>query len=145
RPHRRGVPPWPAPAARQFPAGLLAHWARQLGVHHRGESRQARDLDAGGDAPMKLGARKVKGRAALVDALAALGAIAVVRIDNAAKLLPVVEALAAGEVRALELTMTIPGVLATLEALSAAQGDDLLLGAGTVLDAETARLAILAG
>jgi 2-dehydro-3-deoxyphosphogluconate aldolase/(4S)-4-hydroxy-2-oxoglutarate aldolase len=94
---------------------------------------------------VKVDPRKLKGRAALVDAIASLGVIAVVRLDEAARLKPVAEALAAGEVCALEITMTIPGALTALEALSQARGDALLLGAGTVLDAETARLAILAG
>jgi 2-dehydro-3-deoxyphosphogluconate aldolase/(4S)-4-hydroxy-2-oxoglutarate aldolase len=45
-------------------------------------------------------------------------------------------------VTALEFTLTTPGALAALEAAVARHGDQLLLGAGTVLDAETARTAI---
>src|SRR5205823_3169699 len=44
-----------------------------------------------------------------------------------------------------EITMTVPGAIPLLESLSSQLGDKVLLGAGTVLDPETARLAILAG
>jgi 2-dehydro-3-deoxyphosphogluconate aldolase/(4S)-4-hydroxy-2-oxoglutarate aldolase len=81
----------------------------------------------------------------VVAALEALGAIAVVRLEEAARLRPVVEALAAGEVRAIEVTLTMPGALEALAALGPAFGDQILVGAGTVLDSVTARLAILAG
>jgi len=86
-----------------------------------------------------------RSRAESVAALEALGAIAVVRLEDAARLRPVVEALAAGEVRAIEVTLTMPGALEALAALGPAFGDQILVGAGTVLDAVTARLAILAG
>lgn len=84
-------------------------------------------------------------RAETVATLEALGAVAVVRLEDAARLRPVVEALAAGEVRAVEVTMTTGGALDALAVLIPTLGDQLLIGAGTVLDAETARLAILAG
>ena len=80
-----------------------------------------------------------------IAALRTLGVIAVVRLDDATQLRRVVDALAAGEVRAIELTVTMPGAIEALAALSAANGEQLVIGAGTVLDAETARLAILAG
>ena len=86
-----------------------------------------------------------RSRAESVAALEAFGAIAVVRLEDAARLRPVVEALAAGEVRAIEVTLTMPGALEALAALGPAFGDQILVGAGTVLDAVTARLAILAG
>jgi 2-dehydro-3-deoxyphosphogluconate aldolase/(4S)-4-hydroxy-2-oxoglutarate aldolase len=75
----------------------------------------------------------------------AQGAIAVVRLDEPARVRSVVEALDAGEVRAIEITLTMPGALEALAGLAGACGDRLVLGAGTVLDAETARAAILAG
>jgi 2-dehydro-3-deoxyphosphogluconate aldolase/(4S)-4-hydroxy-2-oxoglutarate aldolase len=84
-------------------------------------------------------------RSESVEAIGTLGAIAVVRLDDAAQLRPVVDALAAGGVRVIELTMTMTGSLDALSALSVARGEQLVVGAGTVLDAETARLAILAG
>src|SRR6516225_8022800 len=84
-------------------------------------------------------------RAETVRALESLGAIAVIRLDEGPKVRPVVEALAAGEVRAIEVTLTTPGALEALVALRTAFGDEIVLGAGSVLDAETARLAILEG
>lgn len=86
-----------------------------------------------------------RSRTETVAALEALGAIAVIRIEDAARLRPVVEALAAGAVRAVEVTLTTRGALEALAAVGPALGDEILVGAGTVLDAETARLAITAG
>ncbi len=84
-------------------------------------------------------------RAECVAAIEALGAIAVVRLGPSGGLRAVVDALVAGDVRAIEVTMTTPGALDALAALRADVGDGVVLGAGTVLDAETARLAVLAG
>ena len=55
------------------------------------------------------------------------------------------EALLAGGVDVIEITMTVPGALDVIDELAGAFGGDVVLGAGTVLDAETARAAILAG
>ncbi|MCC6489841.1 MAG: bifunctional 4-hydroxy-2-oxoglutarate aldolase/2-dehydro-3-deoxy-phosphogluconate aldolase [Candidatus Hydrogenedentes bacterium] len=73
--------------------------------------------------------------------------IAVVRADSGGDdLVKVVEAVAAGGVHCIELTMTTPGALQCLEVASKKlAGTDSLLGVGTVLDAETCRMAILAG
>jgi 2-dehydro-3-deoxyphosphogluconate aldolase/(4S)-4-hydroxy-2-oxoglutarate aldolase len=84
-------------------------------------------------------------RTETVEAIRRLGVIAVVRLDDVAQLRAVVDALAAGGVQALELTMTTSGALDGLAALRVAGGRQLIVGAGTVLDAETARLAIVAG
>jgi 2-dehydro-3-deoxyphosphogluconate aldolase/(4S)-4-hydroxy-2-oxoglutarate aldolase len=82
-------------------------------------------------------------RARVVSAIEEKVAIAVVRLDDATRLPAVIDALVEGDVRLLELTMTMP---AALEALGRAARDArVLVGAGTILDAETARLAILAG
>ncbi len=73
--------------------------------------------------------------------------IAVVRADSGGdNLVRVVEAVAAGGVHCIEVTMTTPGALQCIETASKKlAGADVLLGVGTVLDAETCRLAILAG
>lgn len=73
--------------------------------------------------------------------------IAVVRADSGGDdLVKVVEAIAEGGVRCIELTMTTPGALDALKiAADKLRGADVLLGVGTVLDAETCRMAILAG
>ncbi len=84
-------------------------------------------------------------RADSLRAIEALVAIAVVRLEDATRLRPVVAALVAGEVRAIEVTMTMPDALDALAALGSTLDDRTVVGAGTVLDAETARLAILAG
>ncbi|HNR34576.1 MAG TPA: bifunctional 4-hydroxy-2-oxoglutarate aldolase/2-dehydro-3-deoxy-phosphogluconate aldolase [Candidatus Hydrogenedentes bacterium] len=73
--------------------------------------------------------------------------IAVVRADSGGDdLVRVVEAIAAGGVHCIEVTMTTPGALKCIEAAATKlAGADVLLGVGTVLDAETCRMAILAG
>ncbi len=73
------------------------------------------------------------------------GIVAVVRSQDSQQLVEVVRALAEGGVTVAELTMTVPGALDVIKAARAALGDRVLLGAGTILDPETARAAILAG
>ena len=73
------------------------------------------------------------------------GVIAVVRLDDLSKAVPLTEALVAGGVRAVEFTFTNPAAGEAIAAASAALGSRALIGAGSVLDAETARVAILAG
>jgi 2-dehydro-3-deoxyphosphogluconate aldolase/(4S)-4-hydroxy-2-oxoglutarate aldolase len=73
------------------------------------------------------------------------GIVAVIRADSGEKLLEVAEALLAGGVEVMEVTFTVPGAVRVLEQVSSQLGDRVLLGAGTVLDSETARAALLAG
>jgi len=73
------------------------------------------------------------------------GLVPVVRAESAEKALRLIDALLAGGVRAVEVTMTIPGAIGVIEELRGKLSRDILLGCGTVLDAETARMAILAG
>src|ERR1051325_9783501 len=73
------------------------------------------------------------------------GIVAVVRSQDSQQLVEVVRALADGGVTVAEITMTVPGALDVVKAVRAALGDRVLLGAGTILDPETARAAILAG
>ena len=84
-------------------------------------------------------------RTATVSSLSSLGIVAVIRLRDAAKLRAVVDALAAGGVRALEITMTVPNAVGLLRELSDTLPDGFLLGAGTVTDATTARAVIDAG
>ena len=74
-----------------------------------------------------------------------VGVIAVIRADSGEQLVNVCRALSKGGVRACEITMTTPGALDAIAAASRALGDEALIGAGSVLDAATARAAILAG
>lgn len=71
--------------------------------------------------------------------------VPVVRTSTAEQAIQSVEAIYNGGVRAAEITMTVPGAVRALEKLADRFGDKILLGAGTVLDAETARICMLAG
>src|SRR3712207_353211 len=73
------------------------------------------------------------------------GVIAVVRLDDLSNAVPLTEALVAGGVRAVEFTFTNPAAAEAITAAHNALGSRALIGAGSVLDAETARVAILAG
>ena len=73
------------------------------------------------------------------------GIVAVMRAQSGEKLVDVAEALLAGGVKVMEVTFTVPNALHVLEEVANRMGDRILLGAGTVLDPETARIAILAG
>lgn len=73
------------------------------------------------------------------------GIVAVIRADNGDLLVDVAEALLAGGVDVMEVTFTVPGAVKVLEKVASQVGDRALVGAGTVLDSETARIAILAG
>ncbi|MBS3813093.1 bifunctional 4-hydroxy-2-oxoglutarate aldolase/2-dehydro-3-deoxy-phosphogluconate aldolase [Candidatus Bipolaricaulota bacterium] len=72
------------------------------------------------------------------------GVVGVIRTKSSARLIKVAEAIKKGGVNCIEITMTTPNALSVIEEVSA-EVDDVLIGAGTVLDAETARAAILAG
>jgi 2-dehydro-3-deoxyphosphogluconate aldolase / (4S)-4-hydroxy-2-oxoglutarate aldolase len=74
-----------------------------------------------------------------------VGIVPVVRAASAEAAIDAVEACLNGGVRVAEITMTVPGAIPALEKLAARFSGKMLLGAGTVLDAETARTAILAG
>lgn len=81
----------------------------------------------------------------VVQQIAQAGIVAVLRADNGKVLADVTEALVAGGVTALEVTFTVPKAHQVLEYVADRFGDQIQLGAGTLLDAETARIAILAG
>lgn len=78
-------------------------------------------------------------------AVTATGIVAIVRGATAAQVAPLANAVYRGGVRAIEVTMNTPGALDMLKELSVSLPNDMLLGAGTVLDAATGRAAILAG
>jgi 2-dehydro-3-deoxyphosphogluconate aldolase/(4S)-4-hydroxy-2-oxoglutarate aldolase len=74
------------------------------------------------------------------------GVIAVIRADYPEKALQLADAVHNGGINAIEITMTVPDGLEVIRELSKHYSkSEVVLGAGTVLDAETARLAILAG
>jgi 2-dehydro-3-deoxyphosphogluconate aldolase/(4S)-4-hydroxy-2-oxoglutarate aldolase len=73
------------------------------------------------------------------------GVVAIVRFERSEQLVEVAQAIKAGGVNVIEFTMTTPNALKIIEESAREFGDEVLLGAGTVLDPETARAAILAG
>lgn len=74
------------------------------------------------------------------------GIIAVIRADSPEKALEVTEAVKNGGIDIIEITFTVPGAVKVLEELFKAYPDgEIIIGAGTVLDSETARAAMLAG
>jgi 2-dehydro-3-deoxyphosphogluconate aldolase/(4S)-4-hydroxy-2-oxoglutarate aldolase len=77
--------------------------------------------------------------------IVASGLVAVIRADNPEQAAHIAEACALGGVAALEITFTVPGASGVIEHLAKEFSNQILLGAGTVLDSETARIAILAG
>ncbi len=73
------------------------------------------------------------------------GIVAVVRAESGERLVQVVKALAQGGVTAAEITFTVPDAVGVIRKVREELGDSIVLGAGTVLDPETARAAMLAG
>ena len=84
-------------------------------------------------------------RADVVRAIEHCGVVAVIRLQDPDKLRGVVDALMAGGVRALEVTMTVPGAIGLIQQIAPTLPKEFILGAGTILDPETARMALLAG
>src|SRR6202142_4129408 len=77
--------------------------------------------------------------------IAATGLVAVIRADSSEQAARIADACAQGGVAALEITFTVPGASGVIEHLAKKVSGQILVGAGTVLDPETARIAILAG
>ncbi len=84
-------------------------------------------------------------KAQILSAIVDIGIVPVVRTSSRETALKAIEAIYNGGIRAAEITMTVPGAIRALEQVADAFGDKLVLGAGTVLDPETARAAMLAG
>lgn len=83
-------------------------------------------------------------KALVLRTLREIGVVPVLRAVSAEKALALATAIAAGGVTVLEVTMTVPGAMGVMRRL-AEERPDILIGAGTVLDAETARMCILEG
>src|SRR5579884_2693772 len=82
---------------------------------------------------------------AIMSAITGIGIVPVVRTDTAEGAVQAIDAIYRGGIRAAEITMTVPGAIRALEKVADQFGDDIVLGAGTVLDPETARACMLAG
>src|SRR6266542_1066881 len=74
-----------------------------------------------------------------------IGVIPVVRAASAEEAIAVAEVIGEGGIPILEITLTVPGAVAVIAKLSKRYGDKVLVGGGTVLDAESARDCIAAG
>src|SRR5260221_8518031 len=85
---------------------------------------------------------KEKPLMSVVDRIREIGIIPVVRAQSAGEALTAVDAICAGGIPILEITMTVPGAETIIKELTKRLGDDALIGAGTVLDPETARQCI---
>jgi 2-dehydro-3-deoxyphosphogluconate aldolase/(4S)-4-hydroxy-2-oxoglutarate aldolase len=83
-------------------------------------------------------------KAEVLKALREIGLVPVLRAESEEQALALASAIAAGGVTVLEVTMTVPGAIRVMRRL-AEERPDILIGAGTVLDAETARMCILEG
>jgi 2-dehydro-3-deoxyphosphogluconate aldolase/(4S)-4-hydroxy-2-oxoglutarate aldolase len=84
-------------------------------------------------------------KAETVDIIRQTGIIAIMRAQSSDQLLAAADAIKSGGVRAIEVTMTTPGALSVIAAAKERYGSDVTFGAGSVLDPETGRAAILAG
>ncbi|RLC38150.1 MAG: bifunctional 2-keto-4-hydroxyglutarate aldolase/2-keto-3-deoxy-6-phosphogluconate aldolase [Candidatus Nealsonbacteria bacterium] len=74
------------------------------------------------------------------------GIVAVVRAESSEQALKIAEAVKAGGIQAIEITLTVPGAVEVIRDLAQTyQKNEILIGAGSVLDAETARICLLAG
>jgi 2-dehydro-3-deoxyphosphogluconate aldolase/(4S)-4-hydroxy-2-oxoglutarate aldolase len=80
----------------------------------------------------------------VLNALREIGLVPVLRAESEEQALTLASAIAAGGVPVLEVTMTVPGAIRVMRRL-AEERPDILIGAGTVLDPETARMCILEG
>lgn len=85
------------------------------------------------------------GKHQIISRLLDPGIIAILRADSGSKLVEVARALVAGGVTAVEVTLTTPGALSVIRDTITAIGDSIVMGAGSVLDAESCRAALLAG
>jgi 2-dehydro-3-deoxyphosphogluconate aldolase/(4S)-4-hydroxy-2-oxoglutarate aldolase len=84
-------------------------------------------------------------KSAVLKKIREVGLVPVLRADSEEEALAIAYALEAGGVTILEVTMTVPGAIDAIRRLASEAGDRILVGAGTVLDPETARACMLAG
>jgi 2-dehydro-3-deoxyphosphogluconate aldolase / (4S)-4-hydroxy-2-oxoglutarate aldolase len=84
-------------------------------------------------------------KAQVIQSIRDVGVIPVVRARSAEEAMQAIDAIRAGGISVLEITMTVPGALGVIEEVSTRYGAEAMVGAGTVLDAGTARACILAG
>jgi len=84
-------------------------------------------------------------RQTVLEAVRSTGIVAVVRMEDSSKVLPCCEAILDGGIDCLEITMTVPGALEQIAAVSETFGESVTLGVGSVLDDETIKRSVDAG
>ena len=84
-------------------------------------------------------------KAQVLEIIKSVGVVPVIRAESAEQALTIGDAVRAGGINILEFTMTVPGAIEVIREVTSKYGDEVVVGAGTVLDAETARAALLAG
>ncbi|GAA0753300.1 bifunctional 4-hydroxy-2-oxoglutarate aldolase/2-dehydro-3-deoxy-phosphogluconate aldolase [Clostridium sartagoforme] len=85
-------------------------------------------------------------RSEIIKNIVDIGVVAVIRAESKEEAIKIIEAVKRGGIKSIEITMTVPGAIDIINELSETyRGEDVLIGAGTVLDPETARACILAG
>lgn len=87
----------------------------------------------------------MKNKERTLHSLLEIGIVPIVRADSPEKALRAAQAICRGGLRALEVTMTVPKAIHVIEKVADEFGAEMLIGAGSVLDAETARACMLAG
>lgn len=81
----------------------------------------------------------------VVERIKSVGLVPVIRVSSAEEAMKAAKAIRAGGIDILEITMTVRGAVRVIEQMADRFGNEVLIGAGTVLDSETARACILAG
>ncbi len=81
----------------------------------------------------------------VLEQIRGIGILPVLRASSVTQALAIAEAIMAGGITAIEVTMTVPGAIEVMHSLAEKAGGSLLIGAGSVLDPETARACLLAG
>jgi len=84
-------------------------------------------------------------KSSILSHIQTLGLVPVIRADSPDEAMRIIDAVKEGGVDVLEITMTVPGAIGVMEQVVSRYGNDVIVGAGTVLDPETARMCILAG
>lgn len=96
-------------------------------------------------AAWSIGKIKAMSKKSILSRIVEIGVVPVVRTSSAEAAIKSIEAIHRGGILAAEITMTVPGAVKALEKIADQFGDKIILGAGTVLDPETARICMLAG
>jgi len=96
-------------------------------------------------AAWSIGKIKAMSQKSILSRMIEIGVVPVVRTSSAEAAIKSIEAIHRGGILAAEITMTVPGAVKALEKIADQFGDKIILGAGTVLDPETARICMLAG